>query len=172
MFKINSQNNDKNLKIRLKGIAQQWSKEGWKENVLKTEPIPTKKGVVEMCASVLGIRPWGGHQSEQEIEQLNEQIKVFYSPEESVEGKICKDTFYETDDYDGAAIEYTHELIMNADFVLYISAAPELLEKLHTAFMHPVYIPRLGGNDCLPSCRISEGIVCTDVDQHLIEIQE
>ncbi len=171
MLNSNKSNNEM-LKIRLNGIAQKWSKEGWKDNVLKTEPLPTKKGIVELCGCALGIRPWGGHEGKQEIEQLNQQIKVYYSPEESREGTIREDKFYETDDYNGEEIEYVQDLIWDADFVLYISAESEVLCKLKTAFESPEHVLVLGDYDCPPSCRISEGIVCTDEVRHLIEILE
>lgn len=171
MLNSNKSNNEM-LQIRLKGIVQKWSKEGWKDNVLRTEPIPTKSGIVELCGCALGIRPWGSQEGEQEIEQLNQQIKVYYSPDESKEGTICEDVFYETDDYDGTDIKCVQELIVDADFVLYISAEPELLCKLDVAFQHPIYVPVLGDNGCIPRRRISEGIVCTDEAQHLIEILE
>ena len=158
----------KMLKMRLNGIVQKWSKEGWKDNVLRTEPLPTKKGIVELCGCALGIRPWGS----QEREQENQQLKVYYSPEESREGTIREDKFYETDDISGEEIEYVQDAIWDADFVLYISAEPELLCKLDVAFHSPAYMLILGDYDCPPSCWISEGIVCTDADQHLIEIQE
>lgn len=171
MLNSNKSNNEM-LRIRLNGIAQKWSKEGWKDNVLRTEPIPTKRGIVKLCGCALGIRAWGGQEGEQEIEQLNQQIKVYYSPEESREGTILEDKFYETDDISGEEIEYVQDLIWDADFVLYISAESELLCKLDVAFQNPRYLLVLGDYDCPPSCWISEGIVCTDDAQHLIEILE
>lgn len=171
MLNSNKSNNEM-LKIRLKGIAQKWSKEGWRDNVLRTEPTPTKRGIVDLCGCALGIRPWGSEKCASEIEQLNQQIKVYYSPEESREGTIREDKYYETDDCNGEEIEYVQDLIWDADFVLYISAKPELLCKLDLAFQSPIYVPVLGDNGCIPSRRISEGIVCTDEVQHLIEIRE
>lgn len=162
----------KMLKMRLQGIIQKWSKEGWKDNILKTESIPTKKGIVELCGCALGIIPWSRQTIEQELEQLNQQIKVYYSPDESRPGEIREDVFYEEDDVTGEEIECRQEMIVDADFVLYISAEPEILCKLDAAFVSPAYMLVLGDTDCIPSCRISEGIVCTDADQHLIEIQE
>ena len=162
----------KMLKMRLNGIAQKWSKEGWKNNVLRTEPIPTKRGIVDLCGCALGISPWRSEERVPELEQLNQQIKVYYSPEESREGTIREDKFYETDDYNGEEIEYVQDLIWDAEFVLYISAEPKLLCKLDLAFQSPVHMLVLGDYDCPPSCQISEGIVSTDADQHLIEIQE
>ncbi len=162
----------KMLKMRLYGIIQKWSKEGWRDNVLKTEPLPTKKGIVELCGCALGIIPWSRQTREQELEQLNQQIKVYYSPDESRLGEIREDVFYEEDDVTGEEIECRQEMIVDADFVLYISAEPEILCKLDAAFVSPAYMLVLGDTDCIPSCRISEGIVCTDADQHLIEIQE
>ena len=162
----------KMLKMRLQGIIQKWSKEGWKDNILKTESIPTKKGIVELCGCALGIIPWSRETREQELEQLNQQIKVYYSPDESRPGEIREDVFYEEDDITGEEIECRQEMIVDAEFVLYISAEPELLCKLDAAFVSPAYMLVLGDTDCIPSCRISEGIVCTDADQHLIEIQE
>lgn len=171
MLKLNKNNNEM-LKIRLNGIAQKWSKEGWKDNVLRTEPVPTKRGIVDLCGCALGISPWRSQERVPELEQLNQQIKVYYSSEESREGTIREDKFYETDDYNGEEIEYVQDLIWDADFVLYISAEPELLCKLDVAFQSPAHMLVLGDYDCPPSCRISEGIVCTDEAQHLIEVQE
>lgn len=160
------------LQIRLKGIVQKWSKDGWVNNVLKTEPIPTKKGVMNLCGCALGIRPWGSSENEQEIEELNQQITLYYSPDESQEGTICEDSFYLEDDYDGTKIECVQQIIVNADFIMYVGAEPELLRKLHEAFRHPVYITCLGDHDCMPSCVISKGDVFVDVNKNLIEVSE
>ena len=171
-YQDNQKKEEEMLQIRLKGIVQKWLKDGWINNVLKTEPIPTKRGVLDLCGCALGIRPWGSQECEQEMEQLDKQIKLYYSPDESKEGTIREDSFYIEDDYDGENIRFIQEIIVDADFIMYISAEPALLEKLHTAFMHPAYIPCLGDHDCLPSCAISKGDVYVEIHKNLIEIVE
>lgn len=160
------------LKIRVEGVVQQWSKEGWVNNVLKTEPIPTKKGVVDLCGIALGIRPWWSSEREQEIEELSNQIKLYYSPDESEEGTIYDDSFYLEDVHHRKKIKYKQQIIVDADFVMYISADAEILKKLYKALREPVYMLFLGNNDCPPGRMISEGYVVLGLKKKLIEIKE
>lgn len=144
------------LLLHLAGPLQSWGSSS-RHIHRRTESAPTKSGIVGMLASALGrLR----------TDDVSDLAALRFGVRTDVPGKVMRD--FHTVDFgkNNPSLTYRHYL-QGAVFLVGIEGGRRTLEELDRALTNPARPLFLGRRACLPSTKISLGVVDEPLDAAL-----
>lgn len=149
------------LALRLAGPLQSWgSRSRFTQRM--TEPAPTKSGVIGLLAAAQGRR---------RSDPIEDLLGLSLAVRTDQQGRIVRDFHTAHHQLSGAAMPLTHRYYWSdAVFTAFVGGPSEVLEGLHEALRDPKYPLYLGRRSCVPTGRISLGVLPGTVEEAVATI--
>jgi len=143
------------LLIRLAAPLQSWGCDS-KFNTRRTDRVPTKSGVIGLCACALGRK---------RTDSISDLAKLRFGVRTDKQGQLITD--FQTARNDKTAfLSYRHYLA-DAEFTVGLEGDELLLKEIDAALRSPAYPLFLGRRSCPPTLPISLGIIDLPLEEAL-----
>ncbi|MGW5689111.1 type I-E CRISPR-associated protein Cas5/CasD [Nonomuraea sp. NPDC003754] len=132
------------LLLQLAGPLQSWGV-GSRFARRSTEAAPTKSGVIGLLAAALGRR---------RDEDVSDLAALRFGVRLDQPGRLLRD-YHTAQRFTGESLPVSERYFLaDAVFLAAVEGDRQLIERLHQAVRHPVFLPYLGRRSCPPARRL------------------